>query len=87
MEELFDQEFSDRTEEEKEAIKAKYGTKKTIVESEERINDIVVDLLNHYKEQILPNGFKAQIVCVSREACVKYYDALNKHMQYLFKYF
>lgn len=80
LEELFDQAFSDRTEEEKEAIKAKYGTKKTVVESEDRINDIVVDLLNHYKDQILPNGFKAQIVCVSREACVKYYDALNKHM-------
>lgn len=33
LEELFDQAFSDRTEEEKEAIKAKYGTKKTVVES------------------------------------------------------
>lgn len=54
---------------------------KTVVESEDRIDEIAKDLLKHYKEQILPNGFKAQIVCVSREACVKYYDALNRHMK------
>lgn len=51
-----------------------------MVESTERINDIVVDLLNHYKKQIFPNGFKAQIVCVSREAYVNYYNALKEHM-------
>lgn len=38
-------------------------------------------MLKHYKEYIYPNGFKAQIVCISREACVKYYNALNKHMK------
>ena len=81
LEELFDEAFDDKSDEEKAAIKQKYATKRAIVESEGRINDIVVDLLHHYKEQILPNGFKAQIVCVSREACVKYYNALNKHMK------
>ncbi|EIF5084137.1 TPA: type I restriction endonuclease subunit R [Clostridium perfringens] len=81
LEELFDEAFSDRTDEEKEAIKQKYANKKTVVESEDRIDEIAKDLLKHYKEQIFPNGFKAQIVCVSREACVKYYDALNRHMK------
>lgn len=81
LEDLFDEAFSDRTDEEKEAIKQKYANKKAIVESGDRIDEIVKDLLKHYKEQILPNGFKAQIVCVSREACVKYYDALNRHMK------
>ena len=38
-------------------------------------------MLKHYKEYIYPNNFKAQIVCVSREACVKYYDAINRHMK------
>ncbi len=81
LEELFDEAFDDRSVEEKDAIKKKYATKRAIIESEDRIEDIVVDLLNHYKEQILPNGFKAQIVCVSREACVKYYNALNNNME------
>lgn len=81
LEELFEQAFEDRTEEEKEAIKQKYANKKTVVESDERIEEVAKDILKHYKEYIYPNGFKAQVVCVSREACVKYYDALNKHMK------
>ena len=81
LEDLFDEAFFDKTDDEKQAIKQKYATKKAIVESESRIDEIVKDLLKHYKEQILPNGFKAQIVCVSREACVKYYEALNRHMK------
>jgi type I restriction enzyme, R subunit len=81
LEELFDQAFDDRTNEEKEAIKQKYANKRTVVEAEERIEEIAKDILTHYKEYIYPNGFKAQIVCVSREACVKYYNALNKYMK------
>ncbi|OUM90114.1 MAG: restriction endonuclease subunit R [Bacillus thermozeamaize] len=80
IEELFEQAFEDRTEEEKEAIKQKYVTKQSIVEADERIEEIAKDILEHYKQWVYPNGFKAQVVCVSREACVKYYCALNKHM-------
>ncbi|MBH1941091.1 type I restriction endonuclease subunit R [Mobilitalea sibirica] len=81
LEELFDIEFEDKTDDEKEAIKQKYANKRAIVEADERIADIAKDILTHYKEQIYPNGFKAQVVCVSREACVKYYNALNKYME------
>lgn len=81
LEDLFEMEFSDRTDEEKEAIKNKYANKKTVVEADDRIEEIAKDMLKHYKEYIYPNGFKAQVVCVSREACVKYYNALNKHMK------
>lgn len=80
LDSLFDDAFSDRSDEEKEAIKQKYATKRAIVESDDRIEDIVKDLLEHYRDNIMPNGFKAQIVCVSREACVKYYNAINKYM-------
>lgn len=81
LEELFDQAFEDKTDEEKEAIKQKYVNKRTVVEADDRIEEVAKDILTHYKEYIYPNGFKAQIVCVSREACVKYYNALNKHMK------
>ena len=81
LEELFDQAFSDRSDDEKEAIKQKYANKRTVVEADDRIDEVAQDILKHYKEYIYPNGFKAQIVCVSREACVKYYNALNKHMK------
>lgn len=81
LESLFDIAFEDKSDEEKEAIKQKYANKKAIVEAEDRIDDITKDLLTHYKDQIHPNGFKAQVVCVSREACVKYYNAINKYME------
>ncbi|MFD3157951.1 type I restriction endonuclease subunit R [Haloimpatiens sp. FM7330] len=81
LEELFDKAFEDRTDEEKEAIKQKYANKRSVVEADDRIEEVAKDILKHYKEYIYPNGFKAQIVCVSREACVKYYNALNKHMK------
>ncbi len=81
LEELFDQAFDDKTDEEKEAIKQKYANRRSVVEAEARIDEVAKDMLTHYKEYIYPNGFKAQIVCVSRDACVKYYNALNKHMK------
>lgn len=81
LEDLFDREFSDRSDEEKEAIKQKYANKRSIVEADDRIDEIAQDILKHYKEYIYPNGFKAQVVCVSREACVKYYNALNKYIK------
>jgi len=81
LEELFEQAFEDKTEEEKEAIKQRYASKQAIAEAHGRIDDIAQDLLEHYNKQVYPEGFKAQVVCVSREACVKYYNALNKYMK------
>ncbi|WDC83734.1 DEAD/DEAH box helicase family protein [Caloramator sp. mosi_1] len=81
LEDIFMEAFEDKTDEEKEEIKKKYANKRAIIEAESRIEDIAKDILFHYKENVLPNGFKAQIVCISREACVKYYNALNKHMK------
>ncbi|MCY6355371.1 type I restriction endonuclease subunit R [Clostridium sp. ZS2-4] len=81
LEELFDKAFEDKSDEEKEAIKQKYANKRTVVEADDRVEDIAKDILQHYKDYIYPNGFKAQVVCVSREACVKYYNALKKYMK------
>lgn len=85
LEDIFSETFSDYSEEEREAIKQKYANKLAIAEADERIDEIANDILQHYKDNIYPNGFKAQLVCVSRRACVKYYDALNKHMSKFFE--
>ena len=81
LDELFNEAFDDKSDEEKEAIKQKYANKRTIIEADDRIKDIAIDMLKHYKDNILPNGFKAQIVCVSREACVKYYNAIKDNVK------
>jgi len=48
------------------------------IKAPERIEKIVDDIVNHYSDKVEPNGFKAQIVCYDREACVSYKKALDK---------
>jgi len=78
----FDQKFEDlfkeRTDEEILAIKKKYGTTGDLLEAEKRIDAIAVDLVRHYIDNILPNGFKAQVVTSSKLAAVRYQRAIDK---------
>ena len=80
LEDDFNETFADKLQEEREEIKKKYVTRQALAEADDRIDAITVDLLEHYRDNIYINGFKAQIVCVSRDACVKYYNAIKKHM-------
>ena len=80
LDKVFDKVFADRSDEERAAIKKKYATEQAIAEAPRRIEAICVDLIDHYSQYIGPNGFKAQVVTVSRRAAVAYkenLDALN----------
>ena len=48
-----------------------------ILEAEQRIAAIARDLVNHYIDNILPNGFKAQVVCHSKLAAIRYRSAIE----------
>lgn len=54
------------------------ATRDAYLESMPVIRAKVRDMLRHFAEHILPNGFKAQIVANSREAAVRYYEALQE---------
>ena len=73
----FEDLFRDRSEEELLAIKKKYGATGDILEAESRINAIAKDLVAHYVDNILPNGFKAQVVCHSKLACMRYQTGIR----------
>ena len=73
----FEDLFRDRSEEELLAIKKKYGATGDILEAENRINAIAKDLVAHYVDNILPNGFKAQVVCHSKLACMRYQTGIR----------
>lgn len=73
----FEDLFRDRSDEELLAIKKKYGATGDILEAEQRINAIAKDLVKHYVDNILPNGFKAQVVCHSKLACVRYQTGIE----------
>ena len=60
------------------ALKKKWGTTGDIMEAEQRIEAIAADMVDHYVEQILPNGFKAQVVCTSKMAAVHYKKYIDK---------
>ncbi|KAK6024833.1 type I site-specific deoxyribonuclease, HsdR family [Ostertagia ostertagi] len=74
--EVFDAEFEDmfqqRTEAEKEEIQRRYGSLIAYLESKERIATIAKDIVEHYYNDILVNGFKAQVVASSIVAAVRY---------------
>lgn len=73
----FEDLFRERSEEELLAIKKKYGASGDILEAERRIEAIARDLVNHYIDNILPDGFKAQVVCHSKLAAVRYKKAIR----------
>jgi type I restriction enzyme, R subunit len=73
----FEDLFRQRTEEEIAVIKRKYGASGDILEAEKRIEAIAHDLVTHYIDNILPDGFKAQVVCHSKLAAVRYHKAIR----------
>jgi type I restriction enzyme, R subunit len=73
----FEDLFKERSEAELLLIKKKYGATGDILEAENRINAIARDLVNHYVDNILPNGFKAQVVCHSKLACMRYQSGIK----------
>ncbi len=76
LDQLFEDMFRERCEEEREAIQRKYGTRGSILESQRMIEAKARDILRHYVEHLLPSGLKAQVVACSRKAAVRYQKAL-----------
>jgi type I restriction enzyme, R subunit len=86
--EAFDEEFEDvfkeRTKEEKLEIQKRYGTMLAYLENMDRLRKIAEDLVNHYIDEILPNGYKAMVVASSVLAAARYQyliaEALKKRI-------
>lgn len=67
-------------EEDQDTVMRKSAKLRTILKARERIQKVTKDIANHYKAHIEPNGFKAQLVAVDREACALYKEELDKHL-------
>lgn len=74
---LFDRWFVDLPDDEREELKRKGLTLATIAKHPERIRLIAYDIWEHFKQICQPDGFKAQIVVVDREAVILYRAALS----------
>ncbi len=78
LDELFEDMFREHTPEELEAIRQKYATRGHIFDAPALIADKARDMLRHYVTNILPNGYKAQVVAYSRLAGTRYFAALKQ---------
>lgn len=54
-----------------------YGGKQAYLEAVETIRDKTRDMLRHYTREVFPNGYKAQVVSVSKEAAHRYKQAFD----------
>lgn len=63
------------------AIKKRYGATGDILEAEARIEGIAEDIVSHYINNILPNGFKAQVVASSKLAAVRYKKFIDQALR------
>ena len=77
-----DPEFEEVTEgeetAEKEKLKTKWSALEKVVGSDQRVDLIARDLLNHFDQRLEVMEGKAMIVCMSRRICVDLYNALIK---------
>lgn len=74
----FAETFWEYTPLELEAIKARYATTGDVLEAEPLIAFKAADMLRHYVSHALADGFKAQVVAVSRRAAVRYQHAFEQ---------
>jgi len=51
---------------------------RTFLTADDRIEKVAAFVAQHFKENVLPLGYKAFVVAVNREACAKYKQALDK---------
>lgn len=51
---------------------------RTFLTADDRIEKVATFIAEHFKENVLPLGYKAFVVAVNREACAKYKKALDK---------
>src|SRR5512137_2980789 len=51
---------------------------RTFLTADDRIEKVAAFIAQHFKENVLPLGYKAFVVAVNREACAKYKKALDK---------
>ena len=77
LDQLFDAMFGDEPDKVREEIRRRYANRETVAEAVERIQMIALDIAQHFKGKVRPNGFKAQVVAPSRAAALRYTEQLR----------
>jgi type I restriction enzyme R subunit len=78
LDKLFEDMFRGWSAEDLAVIKAKYGTAGDVLEAPMLIGKKARDIMRHYVGVVLPEGYKAQVVGVSRRAAMIYRESLEQ---------
>ena len=77
LDRLYEAMFGDEPPAVQAQIRRRYANKETVAEAERRVEMIALDIAEHFKGKVRPNGFKAQVVAPSRAAALRYAERLN----------
>ena len=77
LDSLFDAMFGKQTDSVREEIRRRYANRETVAGAEWRIQMIALDIADHFRNKVRPNGFKAQVVAPSRAAALRYAEQLK----------
>ena len=78
LDKLIEDEYSHLDDEALDELKKKASSYSTFMLNPERLEGIATDIANHYTDHVEPNGYKAQVVCFSRQACAIIKGHLDK---------
>ncbi|MCZ4120802.1 type I restriction endonuclease subunit R [Streptomyces sp. H39-S7] len=76
LDDAFASYFPELTEEEYDKLQQRYATTSDVLSADSLILKKARDMLAHYVSNVMPNGFKGQVVAHSRKVAVRYRDAL-----------
>ena len=77
LDKLFDAMFGEETDSVREEIRRRYANRETVAGAEKRVQMIALDIAQHFRDKVRPNGFKAQVVAPSRAAALRYTEQLR----------
>ncbi len=75
---LFDREFPELTDEQRDKVRKQEVTAKKVAEASNRIEMIAFDIAEHYRENFEADGFKAQVAACSQRAAARYFVELDR---------
>ncbi|MFS0558215.1 type I restriction endonuclease subunit R [Brevibacillus sp. 179-C9.3 HS] len=79
LDELFARTFFEYDEDAREQIQQKYVNDQLLLTAPERMKEVALDLVRHFESRILVNGYKGQVVAISRTAAVDYKKLIDQY--------
>lgn len=78
LEKQFQYHFGDESDEKKALLKKEATSLRKFMTAKQRIKRIAEHIIDHYKNKIYPDGYKAMVVCYNRASAIKYKKAFDE---------